>query len=229
MHAFVLNPKLSVTVYYTGKHVSRVFEDLRKMKAPNRCYWVFYPLLVSLTSSGAPKAKKVKVLTHRPKRMETVDVPKLIEKAQTAPLDIEMAPVMPIEVSADSVKELESEKTTEQPKVLVTTLSKLSATATSTPRKRRMASVLDVVLESVKTPPSASAEASGEKIEDAREVVIGSISSIHAEAGPSEAAAEKLVGESLPEKPTRPAPEAPPQGDLNYIVRHALGKQLSIG
>jgi hypothetical protein len=24
-----------VTVYYTGKHVSCVFEDLRKMKAPN--------------------------------------------------------------------------------------------------------------------------------------------------------------------------------------------------
>jgi transposase InsO family protein len=35
MHAFVLNPKLPVTVYYIGKHVSRVFEDLRKMKAPN--------------------------------------------------------------------------------------------------------------------------------------------------------------------------------------------------
>jgi hypothetical protein len=55
-----------------------------------------------------------------------------------------------------------------------------------------------------------------------------SISSVHAEAGPSEAAPEKLVGESLPENPTTPAPEAPPQGDLNYIVRHASGKQLSV-
>jgi hypothetical protein len=35
MHAFILNPKLLVTVYYTRKHVSRVFEDLRMMKAPN--------------------------------------------------------------------------------------------------------------------------------------------------------------------------------------------------
>jgi hypothetical protein len=35
MHTFVLNPKLPVTVYYTGKHVSRVFEDLRMIKAPN--------------------------------------------------------------------------------------------------------------------------------------------------------------------------------------------------
>jgi hypothetical protein len=35
IHTFVLNPKLPVTVYYTGKHVSYVFEDLQKMKAPN--------------------------------------------------------------------------------------------------------------------------------------------------------------------------------------------------
>jgi hypothetical protein len=35
------------------------------------------------------------------------------------------------------------------------------------------------------------------------------------------------VEESLPEKPTSPVPKAPPQGDLNYIVRHASEKQLS--
>jgi hypothetical protein len=34
MYTFILNSKITVTVYYTGKHVSRVFEDLRKMKAP---------------------------------------------------------------------------------------------------------------------------------------------------------------------------------------------------
>jgi hypothetical protein len=137
--------------------------------------------------------------------------------------------VMPIETRGDPVKEPESEKVAEQPKVLrcptVIALPKLSATATTTPRKRRMASVLDVILESVKTP--ASARTSGEKIEDTREVVTASISSVHAEAGPSEDVPVKLVGESLPEKPTTPTPEAPPQGDLNYIVRHASGKQLS--
>ena len=37
------------------------------------------------TSSSALKAKKVKVLTHRPKRIEMADVPKLIEKAETVP------------------------------------------------------------------------------------------------------------------------------------------------
>jgi hypothetical protein len=98
-------------------------------------------------------------------------------------------------------------------------LSKLPATATTT-------SVLDVVLESTRTPTPASAEGSGEKIEDARGVVSTSASSVHAEAGPSKATPVNLVGESLLEKPTTPVPEAPPQGDLNYIVRHASGKQL---
>jgi hypothetical protein len=35
------------------------------------------------------------------------------------------------------------------------------------------------------------------------------------------------VKESLPEKPSAPAPEAPSRGDLIFIILHALGKQLS--
>jgi hypothetical protein len=73
-----------------------------------------------------------------------------------------------------------------------------------------MASVLNVVLESTKTPTPASAKASGEKIEDAREVVTASTSSIHVEAGPSKVVPVNLVEESLPEKPTSSVPEAPP-------------------
>jgi hypothetical protein len=73
-----------------------------------------------------------------------------------------------------------------------------------------MASVLDAVLESMKTPTAASVEASSEKMEDARKVVTASVASIHVEAGPSGATPVKLVGESLPEIPTSPAPEAPP-------------------
>jgi hypothetical protein len=37
----------------------------------------------------------------------------------------------------------------------------------------------------------------------------------------------ELVKENLSEMPTSPAPDAPSLGDLNYIVRHASGKQLS--
>jgi hypothetical protein len=92
--------------------------------------------------------------------------------------------VMSIEASADPVKEPELEKAAEQPKVMVTALPKLSATATGTPTKRRMASVLEAVLAPVKTRPPASIKASGGKIEDAREVVPACISSVHVEARP---------------------------------------------
>jgi hypothetical protein len=36
MHTFISKSKLLETAYYTGKHVSYVFENLRKRKAPNR-------------------------------------------------------------------------------------------------------------------------------------------------------------------------------------------------
>jgi hypothetical protein len=49
----------------------------------------------------------------------------------------------------------------------------------------------------------------------------------YAEAEPSETAPEKPVKESLPERPTTSGPEAPPHSDINFIVRHASGKQLS--
>jgi hypothetical protein len=88
-----------------------------------------------------------------------------------------------------------------------------------------MASVLEDVLESVKTPPSSSAEASGSKTEEVPKMITASASA-HAEVGPSEIVPENRTEKSLPEKPSAPAPEAPSQDDPNYIVRHALGKQL---
>jgi hypothetical protein len=85
-------------------------------------------------------------------------------KGQKLPLAIETAPAMPIEAIADPTREPESEKVAEKPKMLVTTLPKLSVTTTGTPRKRWMASVLDAILEPVKTPPPTSVEASGGKL-----------------------------------------------------------------
>jgi hypothetical protein len=89
-----------------------------------------------------------------------------------------------------------------------------------------MASVLEVVLESVKTPPPSSDEASGSKTEDVSEIItIGTFA--HVEAGPSEVVPENLVKENLLEKPSTPAPEAPSRSDFNFIIQHASGKQLS--
>jgi hypothetical protein len=89
-----------------------------------------------------------------------------------------------------------------------------------------MTSVLDAVLKSTKMPTPVTTKASEEKIEDLREVAAASASSIHIEAGPSRAKPVELAKESLLEKPTSPIPEASSQGDLEYIVRHASGKQL---
>jgi hypothetical protein len=90
-----------------------------------------------------------------------------------------------------------------------------------------MASVLEAILESMKMPPPSSVEATGSKTEDVIEVIIARTSS-HAEAGPSESAPKSLVKESLPDKPSAPASEAHSRGDLDFIIRHASGKQLSI-
>jgi hypothetical protein len=90
-----------------------------------------------------------------------------------------------------------------------------------------MASALEDVLESVKTPPpSSSVEASDRKTKDVTEMIVAS-TSVHVEAGPSETASEDLVKESLLEKPSTSAPEATSSSYLNFIVRHASGKQLS--
>jgi hypothetical protein len=124
----------------------------------------------------------------------------LIERAETTPLARETIPVMPIEAIVDPAREPEPEKVAKkvpkQPKMMVTALPKLPAT-TGTPRKRRMASVLEAVLESVKTPPPSSAEVSGSKTEDVTVMITGSTSA-HAEAAPLETAPENLVKESLP-------------------------------
>jgi hypothetical protein len=70
---------------------------------------------------------------------------------------------VPTGIIADLAREPEPviEKVPEQPKMKVTILPKLPTT-TGTPRKRRMASIFEAVLESVKALPS-SAEASGSK------------------------------------------------------------------
>jgi hypothetical protein len=57
--------------------------------------------------------------------------------------------------------------------------------------------------------------------------MITASTSAHAEAGPSETVPKNLVKESLREKPLAPAPKAPSRSDLNFIIRHASGKQLS--
>jgi hypothetical protein len=106
-------------------------------------------------------------------------------------------------------------------------LAKLTIAATMTAKKRRMASVLDVVLKSTKIPTPASTKAPKDKTEDLREVSTARASPTHVEAKTSGPKPAELAKGGLHEKPTLPAHEAPSQVHLEYIVLHASGKQLS--
>jgi hypothetical protein len=87
-----------------------------------------------------PKPKKVKVLTHRPKRFVMAEVPRPIEGSSSISGPSHSTTV---ETRTESAKEPE--------------LPRASKILAATPKRRRMASVLDVVMESVnvQTPPSA--------------------------------------------------------------------------
>jgi hypothetical protein len=143
------------------------------------------------------REKKVKVLTHRPRYIETAkvsmfsegpssavepeylalakakgestEVPKPMvitkqEKTETAEV-----PKRPAETKEKKVEKPKPRRSTEQPKILSpsqeTELSKVSKIPVVTPKRRRMASVLDVVMESTKvlTPASAEVPNIGEK------------------------------------------------------------------
>ena len=146
---------------------------------------------------------------------------------------------MPAEARIEPVEEPKLEKVVEQLKALsppcTTGLPKLTSIPATTPRKRKMASVLDVVMESVKTSTPASAEApntegkSSKKSDEAAMVQTISEtgpSEVSAEAKPSETKPITLEKESVPEKSKSPAPDAPIK-ELEFIVRHASRKQLS--
>jgi hypothetical protein len=101
-----------------------------------------------------------------------------------------------------------------------------------TPRMRRMASVLDVVMESVKVQiPASAPDTKSETLKKSDEAGVARATSEAEPSTPTEAcplgAIPVLVEkESASEKPKSPAPEASIEG-LEFIVRHASEKQLS--
>jgi hypothetical protein len=122
------------------------------------------------------------------------------------------------------------------------TMPKAQKGLAATPKRKRMASVLDV-LETVKassSTPGKIARASKVPIETETKLTEAkaTMSQASTEAGPSEpvkekpseigekAAEEEAIEQILPEKVAAPTPEAPSE-DLGYIIRHASGKRLS--
>jgi hypothetical protein len=125
-----------------------------------------------------PKPKRSKVLTRRPKAhslqriaaMLDTEKIEIVEQAEAIPLASETISVVTVEASVDLVEETEAKrsKAEEHPKLLTppttTQLPKLSTATTTTPRKRRMVSVLDAILKSTKMLTPITTEASEDKI-----------------------------------------------------------------
>jgi hypothetical protein len=212
-------------------------------------------------SEPAPKSKKLKVLTHRPRYIEPAVVPEFGGETSSAAAPKEPIPSMQkaeepatfLKAPSAKLAEPETDKT-EEPRIERTkTLEVLSPSAevtmpkaqkglAATPKRKRMASVLDV-LETVKassSTPGKIAKASKVQIEAKTKLTKAeaTMSQASAEAGPSEpakekpseigekAAEEEAIEQTLPKKAATPTPEAPSE-DLNYVIRHASGKRLS--
>jgi hypothetical protein len=182
--------------------------------------------------SSTLKPKKVKVLTHRPRRVETAEEPRPIEGSYIS----EPSHSAPAETRMESTEEIELKKATEQPKALSllqeTELPRASKILAGTPKRKRMASVLDTIKEPMKVQTSASApDTRGEALnkygEDCMtEAASKAGPSAPAEACPPGATPVFVEKESVPEKLKSLSPEASTK-ELEFIVRHALGKELS--
>jgi hypothetical protein len=98
----------------------------------------------------------------------------------------------------------------------------------TTPRKgMRMASVLDAVLRPSKMATPAPTRVSEDKVEELEETIATSATPDCTKAEPLETRPTEQIIESLPEKLSLPIPEAASVEDLDFIICHALGKQLT--
>jgi hypothetical protein len=178
----------------------------------------------------APKRKRVKVLTHRPRYIEPATVPEFVGETSSATEAKESTPLPKIEELAEvpATEKIEEPRTeeTKTSKVLSPS-AKIKAVKsqkgpTVTPKRKRMVNVLDV-LETIK-----SSSPTPKKTVETSEVHTSKQQS-ETEAGPSEPAkvkpleAEetKMAEPTLVEEIDTAAPEASSK-TLDYIVRHAL-------
>jgi hypothetical protein len=202
----------------------------------------------------------MKVLTHQPRYIEPAAIPQFGEGTSSAAEAKESVSIMqsavepsvvpkmttvePSKAEDNKAKEPQVEKVTKILEILsplrTAGLPKLQKTSAATPKRRRMANVLDVVLETTKalnpgpakkvTPTEAKLQTeteSGQTEAEATQV------QAETEAGPSvptmtepTTPEEKATEQTVPEKIEIPAPEALIE-NVNYIFRHASWKKLS--
>jgi hypothetical protein len=165
--------------------------------------------------SAMPKGKKIKVLTHRPRYIETTIVPKFGEETSSTAEAEQAAPaarsaeestivpkvsiVEPVEAKDGAAKKPEFEETIVLPEILSPSieaeLPKVAKAPATTPKRRRMASVLDAVMETTRAPTPTPVKIVAEVV----------AARVETEAGPSApadaepAAIEQGGGEEFPD------------------------------
>jgi hypothetical protein len=106
-----------------------------------------------------PKGKKIKVLTHQPRYIETATVPKFgegtsstaeAEQAAPAGQSAEESAAVPIHTAEAEGKTAEKPDREETTGPLEPELPKVAKTLAKTTKRRRMASVLDAVMETTR-------------------------------------------------------------------------------
>jgi hypothetical protein len=145
--------------------------------------------------------------------------------------------VEPVEAEDETTRMLELEKATDLPEILSqpveVELPKVRKASATTPKRIRMASMLDTIVETTRALTPAPV----------KKVAEAATAHMETEVGPSMPAETKLAAieqraeeespdtgvaleKSVAKEAKSPAPEASSEG-LDYIIRHAAGKRLS--
>jgi hypothetical protein len=238
------------------KRLNRVFDAISFVYPDYR-----YPLrgqgtkrkTAASTTTVVPKGKKVKVLTHRPCYIESAVVPAFGEEASSVAEARQGTPIMhgveeptvvpkmptvgPIEAKDDKAEEPKVEETMKMPEILSPSagaeLPKVQKIVAATPKRRRMASVLDAVIETTKALTPASTKKTVEAAKNQVKAKTGPSAPNKTKAivpedkvGQQSSDNGKTTEQVVTEKAKSPVPEALTE-DTDYIVRHASGKKLS--
>jgi hypothetical protein len=237
--------------------LNRVFDAIGFIY-PNYCYPSRKQGKKRKTATSAisvvPKGKKINVLTHRPRYIETAIVPKFGEETSSAAEAEQAAPTArsveestivlkvpifePVKAEDRAAKKPEFEKTIVLPEILSppvqAELPKVAKAPATTPKRRRMASILDAVMETTRALTPAPVKKVAEAATTHIETEVGP--SMPAETKPTvteERAKQKspdigiAMENEVAKEAKSPAPKAPSE-DLDYIIRHASGKSLSV-
>jgi hypothetical protein len=217
-----------------------------------------------------PKGKKLKVLTHRPHYIEPAVVPKFGGEASLAseprepilptqkaeePAIMPKAPwveLVETKVDKDKAEKSKSEEVTKMPGILSpsteATALKAEKSSATTPKRRRMVNVLDILeaTDSISPAPTgrvAEADKTQPKADTKQIEVEATITQAEIEAEPTVPTEMKLAAtehkaegitpdinigfeKSAAKEAKSLAPESLSE-DLDYIIRHASGKRLS--